>query len=107
MCVGAFQRGYVEKNTRGCLVPVADCPKASGAGFAETGRLFANAMSSCSILRCSCGMGRLGCIMRTVCHSTDDLHSWRISNGRLAHSDLSVMACSQQLGWSLFADGTL
>jgi hypothetical protein len=41
---------YVEKKTRGWTVPVAECPKAIGAGFAETGCFFAKAMSSRSIL---------------------------------------------------------
>src|SRR5579859_6950726 len=72
--------GYVEKKTRGFAVPVANCPWVIGAGFAEMGCFLASAISSRSILRCSCGMGRLGCIMRTVCHSTDESHSWRISN---------------------------
>jgi hypothetical protein len=75
MCVGAFQRGYVEKNTWGCAVPVADCPKAIGAGFAETGRFFANAMSSRSILRCSCGMGKIGWVTYRFFHSPQGLDS--------------------------------
>jgi len=47
-------------------VPVAECPKAIGAGFADTGRFFANAMSNRSTLRCSWGMERLGCVIRQV-----------------------------------------
>ena len=56
-------------------MPVADCPKAIGAAFAETGCFFANAMSSRSILRCSCGMGRLGCVIRGFFHGPQGLHS--------------------------------
>jgi hypothetical protein len=62
-------RGYVEKKTRGCAVPVAESPQATGADFAETGFFFANAMSKRSILRCSCRMGRLGWVMKKFCHS--------------------------------------
>ena len=58
--------GYVEKKTRGLAVPVADCPQAIGAGFAETGCFFASAMSSLSILRCSCEMGRVDCVIQKV-----------------------------------------
>jgi len=77
--MGLFRRGYVEKNTRGCAVLVADCPKAIGAGFAETGCFFARTRSSCSILRCSCEMGRLGCVIQKLFHNPQGLPSCLIS----------------------------
>ena len=82
----AVVSGYVEKNNRGWAVPVAVCPYAIGAGFAETGCFLASWMSSCSILRCSCGMGRLGCVMSGFFHSLAGLHSWPISNDRFRTS---------------------
>jgi len=57
---------YVEKNTRGFSVPVADFPKEIGAGLAEMGFFFARTVSSCSILRCSCETGRFGRIMTSI-----------------------------------------
>ncbi len=74
-------RAYVEKKIRGCAVPVAESPWAMGAGFAETGFFFDNAMSNRSILRCSCEMGRLGWVMRTFYHSVPWLNRWRWSKG--------------------------
>jgi hypothetical protein len=90
--VGLFRWGYVEKNTRGCAVPVADSPKAIGAGFAETGCFFARTRSSWSILRCSCGMGRLGCVIQKLFHNPQGLPSCLISNARFGHGNLSVKA---------------
>lgn len=72
---------YVEKNTRGCSVPVTDLPSAIGAGLAETGCFFASAISNCSTLRCSCKTEGLARIMGIFFHSPCALHSWRISNG--------------------------
>jgi len=71
---------YVEKKTLGWTVPVAECPKAIGAGFAETGCFFAKAMSSRSILRCSCGMRTPGWVMQRFFHSPQEPAQWRISN---------------------------
>jgi hypothetical protein len=41
-----------------------------GAGFAETGFFFANAMSKRSILRCSLGRGGLVIVMRVLSHAS-------------------------------------
>ena len=90
--VGLFRRGYVEKNTRGCAVPVADCPKAIGAGFAETGCFFARTRSNWSILRCSCEMGRLGCVIQKLFHNPQGLPSCLISKARFSDGNLSVKA---------------
>jgi len=51
-------------------VPVADLPSAIGAGLAEIGFFFARTRSNCSILRCSCGMGRLVGVMKTLSHGS-------------------------------------
>jgi hypothetical protein len=39
-----------------------------GAGFAETGFFFDNAMSNRSILSCSCEMGRVSWVIRKFYH---------------------------------------
>jgi hypothetical protein len=81
--VGVFRCGYVEKNTRGCAVPVvADCPKAIGSGFAETGSVFARTRSSWSILRCACETGRLGCVIQKLFHNPQGWPSCLISKAR-------------------------
>ena len=82
--VGLFRcGGYVEKNTRGCAVPVvADCPKAIGSGFAETGSFFARTRSSWSILRCACETGRLGCVIQKLFHNPQGWPSCLISKAR-------------------------
>jgi len=87
-----FRRGYVEKNTHGCAVPVADCPKAIGAGFAETGRFFARTRSSWSILRCSCEMGRIGWVIQVLFHNPQGLPSCLICNARFGRENLSANA---------------
>jgi hypothetical protein len=76
-------------------VPVADSPKAIGAGFAETGCFFARTRRSWSILRCSCGLGRLGCVIEKLFHNPQGLPSCLISNARFGHGNLSVKRLRQ------------
>jgi len=63
---------YVEKKTCECAVQaarVADTPWTIGAGLQEIGFTLASFTSSCSILRCSWGWGRLFCVMDLFSHS--------------------------------------
>jgi hypothetical protein len=48
---------------------MADIPWAIGAGLAEIGFTLESFMISCSILRCSCGWGRMVCLIAQFSHS--------------------------------------
>ena len=48
---------------------IAGIPWTIGAGFAETGFTFESFTSSSSTLRCSCGWGRLVCLMIQFSHA--------------------------------------
>ena len=47
---------------------MAAFPNTIGAGLAETGCIFESLRSSISTLRCSCGWGRLFCVMQLLSH---------------------------------------
>ena len=47
---------------------IADIPRTIGAGLAEIGFTFESFTSSASTLRCSCGWGRLVCVMMQFSH---------------------------------------
>ena len=47
---------------------IAGFPSTIGAGFAEIGFIFESFTSSSSTLRCSCGGGRLACVMMQFSH---------------------------------------
>ena len=51
------------------LARIVDIPWAIGAGFAEMGFTLESFTISCAILRCSCGWGRLVCVMTQLSHS--------------------------------------
>jgi len=62
---------YVEKKT--CesaenASRIAASPRTMGAGFAEIGCTFESLRSRASTLRCSCGWGRLVCVMMPFSH---------------------------------------
>jgi len=63
---------YVEKKTCEFAAKparIADSPFTIGAGLAEIGCTFESLNSSASILRCSCGWGRLVCVMMRFSHA--------------------------------------
>lgn len=63
---------YVEKKSLACAVlpaRTADIPRTIGAGLAEMGFTLESFTSSFSILRYSCGWGRLVCVMARFSHS--------------------------------------
>jgi hypothetical protein len=63
---------YVEKKTCEFAVQAARSagfPSTIGAGFAEIGFIFESFTSSSSILRCSCGWGRLVRVMMQFSHA--------------------------------------
>jgi len=65
---------YVEKKICGRAVRPARSAGnlwTIGAGLAETGFILESLMRSCSILRCSCGWGRLGDVMVLLSHEPE------------------------------------
>jgi len=62
---------YVEKNTREFAVQarIAAFAGTIGASLAEIGFTFESFTSSASTLRCSCGWGRLVCVMTVLSHA--------------------------------------
>jgi hypothetical protein len=76
---------YVEKKTCECAVQparIAGIPWTIGAGLAEIGFTFESFTSSCSILRCSWGWGRLVCVMARFSHS--------VGRRRSPHSESTI-----------------
>src|SRR5215469_14062054 len=66
---------------------------------------FANAMSSCSILRCGVGWAAWAVSLRKLCHGPHGFHSWRISNRRLRdfgrYSNVAPAVCAPDRSHSL------
>jgi hypothetical protein len=81
---------------------MAAFPNTIGAGLAETDCIFESLRSSTSTLRCSCGWGRLFCVMQLLSHVLEPTRSpsnstiCRASSVEiLKHSDHSSAADSQ------------